>query len=318
ETDDATNIMDPVFWRFYLLYSRPEKKDVEFSWKELDKTVNNIFIDNVSNFINRVTSFAFSKFDGSIPGAEVEGEVRKEVKDTVVRVEDMFEAGSLSGGLREICELGNYGNRYFQKKKPWDTGDVNVVLSSLYAAKAIAIMLNPFVPSFSRDVYRIFGISDPSWDSIYQVPEGEINEPEPLLIKQDIDEIKGEYEEITKKRAKKTEEETGMSSQKVSFDDFSAMDIRVGKVAEVEKMPSADRLYKLEVDVGEKKLQTISGLKKHYSAAELQDKRVIVLTNLEPAKIHGEKSECMLLAAEGDSLSLLTTDKEVEPGANIA
>ncbi len=316
--DDAADIMDPVFWRFYLLYSRPEKKDVEFSWKELDKTVNNIFIDNVSNFINRVTSFAHSKFDGSIPDGEIEDEVKTRVRAVVDNLEELFESGSLSGALREICELGNYGNKYFQRKRPWDNLNEDVVLSSLYAAKALGIMLSPFVPSFSQDVYRIFGVTDPTWDSIFEVPSGTLKEPQPLLNKQDVDEIRDKYEEITRERAKKTEEETHMSTAKVSFDDFSAMDIRVGKVAEVEKMPSADRLYKLQVDVGGGELQTISGLKKHYSIEELQDKRVIVLTNLEPATIHGERSECMLLAAEGESLSLLTTDKEIGPGASIA
>lgn len=316
--DDATDLMDPVFWRFYLLYSRPEKKDVEFSWEELDKTVNNVFIDNVSNFVNRVTSFAYSRFDGAIPKGEVNDRVRKKVEETIGTVDDLMREGSLSGALREVCELGNYGNGYFQSERPWDTGDKDVVLSSLYIAKAIAIALEPFVPTFSDKVYEIFGLKDVNWESIFDVPGGNLSEPEPLLNKQDIDKIRQEYEKLTETRAKKSEEVSEMSEGRVSFDDFSAMDIRVGQVAEVERMPSADRLYKLQVDVGDKKLQTISGLKKHYSVDELQQKRVIVLTNLEPATIHGKKSECMLLAAEGKELSLLTTDKEVEAGANIA
>jgi len=93
--------------------------------------------------------------------------------------------------------------------------------------------------------------------------------------------------------------------------------MRTGKIREVEEVPGADNLYKLQIDVGKEELQTVSGLKNHYEAEELQDKLVIVLTNLEPATILGEKSECMLLAAEGDKLSLLTTDKELDPGAEI-
>lgn len=316
--DDATDIMDPVYWRFYLMFRRPEKKDVEFSWKELDKIVNKIFIDNASNFINRVSSFAYSRFNGVIPDVEVNGGIAERVDEAVRKVERSVENGSLSRGLREICELGNFGNRYFQKNRPWDTGDKGVVRSSLYMAKAIAIMLEPFVPSFSEEVYKIFDLHNVNWDSIYDDPRGKINEPEPLLVKQDVERMKGEYDQLVAKRSRKREEGKDMSGGQVSFDDFSAMDIRVGIVDQVELLPSADRLYKLSVDIEDDQLTTISGLKQHYSPEELDGKRVIVLTNLEPATIHGEKSECMLLAAEGDRLSLLTTDKDVKPGTNIA
>ncbi|MFW6070841.1 MAG: methionine--tRNA ligase, partial [Candidatus Bipolaricaulota bacterium] len=147
---DATDLMEPVFWRFYLLFQRPEKKDVNFSWNELDKAVNNIFIDNVSNFINRVTSFTYSRFGGSIPDGEVDEDIDDRIADTVDDVEEIIESGGLSGALREICELANYGNRYFQDRKPWETGDEDVIISSLKIARAISIMLEPFVPTFSR------------------------------------------------------------------------------------------------------------------------------------------------------------------------
>jgi len=316
--DDATELMDPVFWRFYLIFQRPEKKDVEFSWSELDKAVNNIFIDNVSNFVNRVTSFAYSRFDGTIPEGKVEREVAGEIDRTVSEVESIIESGGLSGAMREICDLANFGNAYFQDKKPWETGDESVVVSSLKVAKAISVMLEPFVPSFSEDVYKIFDLVDPDWDEISRTPSGKLREPKPLLEKQDVEGLKDEYE---KKVAGKTEQVEGipeMSKDRVSFDDFNAIDMRVGKIVNAEELSGADRLYKIQVDVGFDKLQTVSGLKKHYDLADLEDKQVIVLTNLEPATIHGEKSECMLLAAEGEELALLGLDKDLEPGAEVA
>ncbi len=315
--DDATDLMDPVFWRFYLIFQRPEKKDVEFSWSELDKAVNNIFIDNVSNFVNRVTSFTHSRFDGSIPEGRVEDAVEKRIEDTLSEVESVVESGGLSSALRAICDLANFGNRYFQEKKPWESGDADVVKSSLKVARAISIMLEPFVPSFSRQVYEIFDLKDPNWEDITKTPEGELNEPSPLLEKQDIDVLKDQYEEKVAEKTKETEEEKVMSKSTVSFDDFNALDMRAGKIVEVEELPGADRLYKIQVDVGEEQLQTVSGLKKHYELEELEDRQVVVLTNLEPAEIHGEKSECMLLAAEGEELALLTLDKDLEPGAEV-
>jgi len=315
---DATDLMDPVFWRFYLLFQRPEKKDVEFSWSELDKAVNNIFIDNVSNFVNRVTSFTYSRYDGSVPEADVKEEIDEKIEETVEEVEGIIESGGLSSALREICDLANFGNRYFQDKKPWETGDESVVVSSLKIARSISIMLEPFVPSFSNQVYEIFQLSDPGWEEVKGRPSGELSEPEPLLEKQDVEELKEEYKEKIAGQKNQMEEKPKMADNLVSFDDFNALDMRSGVIQEVEEIPGADRLYKIQVNVGEEVLQTISGLKNHYEKDQLRDKQVVVLTNLEPATIHGEKSECMLLAAEGEELALLTPDRELKPGAEIA
>ncbi|MBS3825338.1 methionine--tRNA ligase subunit beta, partial [Candidatus Bipolaricaulota bacterium] len=176
----------------------------------------------------------------------------------------------------------------------------------------------PFVPSFSKQVYEIFELSDPSWKEIRQDPSGKLSEPEPLLEKQDIKELRKKYKEKIANKTSKEEDKPKMSKSEISFEDFNDLDMRTGTIKEVKEVPGADNLYKLQIDVGKEELQTISGLKNHYEAEELQDKQVIVLTNLEPATILGEKSECMLLAAEGDNLSLLTTDKELDPGAEIA
>ncbi|MBS3739945.1 methionine--tRNA ligase [Candidatus Bipolaricaulota bacterium] len=316
--DDATDLMDPVFWRFYLMFQRPEKKDVEFSWSELDKAVNNIFIDNVSNFVNRVTSFTYSRYEGDIPEGSVEKKIDREIKETVTEVEKIIESGGLSSALREICDLANYGNRYFQDREPWETGDKDVITSSLKIAKAISVMLEPFVPSFSKQVYEIFELSDPSWKEIRQDPSGKLSEPEPLLEKQNVKELRKKYKEKIANKNRKEEDKPKMSKSEISFEDFNDLDMRTGKIKEVKEVPGADNLYKLQIDVGKEELQTVSGLKNHYEAEELQDKLVIVLTNLEPATILGEKSECMLLAAEGDNLSLLTADKELDPGAEIS
>jgi methionyl-tRNA synthetase len=315
---DATDLMDPVFWRFYLIFQRPENKDVEFSWSELDKAVNNIFIDNVSNFVNRVTSFTHSRYDGSIPEASVKAEIDEEIAKTVDEVERVIESGGLSSALREICDLANFGNQYFQDQEPWETGDEAVVVSSLKIARSISIMLEPFVPSFSDQAYEIFQLSDPAWEDVKGDPSGGLTEPEPLLEKQDVEKLKEEYEEKIAGQKNQTEEKSKMTDSRVSFDDFNALDMRSGVIQEVEEMSGADRLYKIQVDVGEEVLQTVSGLKKHYEVDELNNKQVVVLTNLEPATIHGEKSECMLLAAEGEELALLTADMELKPGAEIA
>ncbi len=108
-------------------------------------------------------------------------------------------------------------------------------------------------------------------------------------------------------------------SEPVSFRDFKKLEFRVSTVTMVEKVPGSDKLYRMMVDIGDKEIQIITGLVDYYEPEELQNKRIIVCTNLAPAKIFGQLSEGMLLAAEtkeGD-LALLTTDREIKNGAKI-
>ncbi len=104
----------------------------------------------------------------------------------------------------------------------------------------------------------------------------------------------------------------------VSFDDFKKIDMKIGEIIGVEHVPNADKLYVLQVDVGGKQIQLVAGLKQFYKEDELKGKKIIVVTNLDPVALRGVRSEGMLLAAqEGESVSLLTVDKDVAVGASI-
>ncbi|MCX6814169.1 MAG: methionine--tRNA ligase subunit beta [Candidatus Aenigmarchaeota archaeon] len=105
----------------------------------------------------------------------------------------------------------------------------------------------------------------------------------------------------------------------VSFKEFQGLDLRVGKVLSVENIPNADKLYKLSVDMGEKKITLVAGLRPYYKPEEMKGKKIIVVTNLDHVTLKGVTSEGMLLAAqEGNKVSLLTVDKDVKPGSKIS
>lgn len=311
--DEAIELLDPVYWRFYLLYSRPEKRDINFSWIELEKAINGVFVDNISNFVNRVVSFVNSSCDSVIPEASTDQYILQQIKDTKARVEEFIEDGNLSPALKEIAGLSVVGNEYFQKGKPWEGDKPTIVVSALHLVKALAIMLYPFVPSFSERVFQLLNLKAPEFDGMLELETGnQVKEAEVLLNKLDIDELKHKYEQIKSKK----EDVKAM----ISFDEFQKMDIRVGQVVEVENIKGSNKLYKLLVDIGEgTKLKSVAGLKKHYSKGDLVDQKAIVLTNLEPATIYGEKSECMLLACENKNgkVSLLQTDSDVEIGSTV-
>lgn len=104
----------------------------------------------------------------------------------------------------------------------------------------------------------------------------------------------------------------------VTIDDFTKMGLKVGIVEKVEDVEGADKLYKLTVDTGEKRT-LIAGVKKQYTPEQLLNKKIVVITNLEPATIRGIKSEGMLLAAsDGDKISIITPDEDVPAGAKVS
>ncbi len=104
----------------------------------------------------------------------------------------------------------------------------------------------------------------------------------------------------------------------VSFSDFSKIDIRVGKVLSVEDHPDADKLYVLRVDIGEKEIQLVAGVKNYYAADELMGKNIVILANLEPRTLRGVESQGMLLAAQSeDTISVLSPDREMPPGSKV-
>jgi len=104
----------------------------------------------------------------------------------------------------------------------------------------------------------------------------------------------------------------------LDFDDFKKIDLRVGRIIEIKNHPNADKLYVLTVDLGDEKRTIVAGLKQYYKPKDLLNKLVVLVANLEPKKLRGVESQGMILAAEKDGkVSLITVDREIEPGARI-
>ncbi|MFB6191529.1 MAG: methionine--tRNA ligase subunit beta, partial [Candidatus Nanohaloarchaea archaeon] len=140
-----------------------------------------------------------------------------------------------------------------------------------------------------------------------------LGEREELFEKIDVEDKKEDEED------EEQEAEGVKMTGDISFEEFQDLDIRIGEVLEVEEHPNADRLYKVQLDVGDEQLQTCAGLVNHYEPEELEGRKVVVLANLEASELRGEKSECMMLAAEDEegNVSLLGTEKEMEVGSEV-
>jgi len=303
--DDALEVMDAELWRFYLIYNRPEGRDVNFSWEELAKAVNGVFISNIANLVNRVLSFIQDRYEHIVPATEIDGEVTDRLAKTLASYERAMEGASLSHALREVCSLAVFGNEYFQRKKPWATKDNVAVASAFHLVKAMAILLSPIVPRYAAQVLEIMGVGKASWEETSLVSSGATIGPARVIVERiDVDRIKAKVESLAQER--------------VSFDDFTRLDMQVGKIVSVEDVSGADRLYKLRIDVGKRTLTIVAGIRNHYSPEDLIGHQVVVLVNLEPTVIRGVKSEGMLLVAgKGKGISLLAPDRDVPPGSSI-
>ena len=321
--DEAIEYYPADYWRFYLAKRLPTDHDTNFSWEDFESEINNVLNDTVGNFVNRTLSLAEQWFDNEVPEpspTEKDREVLEETREIVEEYKKAFENHEPKEALNRGLELARLGDRYLSEEEPWNNEDrrEETIFVALQIIHTLASTLYPFIPESGEKMIEMLGEDIQldeeadllSEDSLRPLEAGhELGEREILFEKIDVSE---HTEDNT------MSEEHEFNEKTVSFDEFGKMDIRVGKVKEVQEHPNADRLYKVQVDVGEAVLQTCAGLRNHYSAEELQGRKVIVLANLEPAELRGETSECMMLAAEDDeSVSLLTTDDDLEIGSKI-
>lgn len=304
--DEALSLLPPVYWRFYLFYNRPETKDAEFSWAELDKAVNAVFVDNIGNFVHRVLSFVWNKYGGRVPDRPTVEAVRAKIRNVTEEVWAAVVRGQLASALRAVAGLADFANGFFQSRAPWATGDEEAVSSAVHLVKALAILLDPFVPMFSREVYSILGIKAAKLADLEEGCSGLqlATRPQPLLAHVDVEDLKRRYAVL---------KEEGL----ISLEEFRRIDLRVGRVVHAEEVPGADKLLKLLLDLGDRRIQVVAGIRRHYKPEELQGKLVAVVANLKPAVIRGIRSEGMILAATDGKLALIGPDREVEPGTTI-
>ncbi len=322
--DDALRVMDGELWRFYLLYNRPEGRDVNFSWEELEKAVNGVLISNIANLFNRVLSYIQTKHDGIVPAEAVDEEVRDAVAKHVSAYQDAMEAGALSQGLRAVCELACFGNEYFQRKAPWATGDDQAVAGAAHFVKAMAVLLLPYMPTYAGGALRILGVDEPTWDHVGSKIGGRrLREGSVMLERIDIDTLRSETNVAERAAVQGAASEDGVSEaapgEQITFDEFQRLDLRIARITEVAEIEGADKLYRLSVVIGANDKRTcVAGIKAHFAPDDLVGRSVLVVANLEPTVIRGVRSECMILAAKGERLALLEPNPPVEPGTAVA
>jgi methionyl-tRNA synthetase len=325
--------------RYALCAAAPETKDNDFTWKDFQARNNNELVAILGNFVNRTIVLTHKFYDGKVPAFNYREEgfeeavVATQILHAKEKIEKSIEQFRFREALFEVMEVARMGNKFLADNEPWKLIKTNEVKTAaimnlaLQICANLSILLKPFLPFSANKLENTLGKSF-GWDDIGSMllmkEHDPIAQPELMYEKIEDDVIEKQLQKLA--QSKLANEQTNVAVQTLSelkaditYDDFDKLDLRVGKVLEAEKVPKADKLLKLTVDLGFEKRTILSGIAEYYQPDELVGKLVTVVANLAPRKIRGIESQGMLLMAGNDFGKLYSVgpEREIEPGSVV-
>jgi methionyl-tRNA synthetase len=325
--DEFLNIFPADPLRYALAANLPENKDTDFYWKEFQAKNNSELADILGNFVNRTFIFASKHFEGKVPPLvnpqEIDNEMLKLMEAHPQKVGDLLERYKIRDAVFEMINLARAGNKYFNDSEPWVAvknnkeqcgTTVHICLQIIYE---LAIILSPVIPNTTAKMLKMLNAESTDWDKAgkgFLKAGHKLNKPEILFTKIEDSDIEAQINKLPKE-----EEIESAGIDEISFEEFSKVDLKIGKIIAAEKINKSDKLLKLQVKVGKKKKQVVAGIAKSYDPEQLIDKKVIVVANLKPAKLFGTESQGMLLAVEDSEgqLNLIEVPNNVIEGTKV-
>jgi methionyl-tRNA synthetase len=335
----------PDTLRYYLTTVGGYQDDIDFSWDRFAERVNGELVGNVGNFAYRSLLFAHRNYGGT-PDAEVSEEVEERIAEAVETFEDAIRDYSTRQATQAAVELAGFGNEYIQRHEPWNLDDEEaapVIRDCVQIAKAVAVLVYPAAPETAGRLWDQLdedgSVADAALDAALEAPPAAFDEPEELFEKVEEErvadlnrkleerveeaaaEADGDADEETESDEASEADEGGMdveplADERISFDDFQDLDIRVGRVETAEPIEDSDDLALLTVDIGVETRQVVAGIKQLHDLDTLPGQKVVLLANMEKAELFGYESNGMVLAA-GEQADLLTTHEDAEPGEKV-
>ncbi len=326
---------DPL--RYCLAANAPETKDADFSWKEFQQRNNNELADILGNFVNRSLTFLQKHFDNTVPTPGQFDPLDQEMLSRLARapeeIGNFLENFEVRKAVAAFMDFARFANKYFNDQQPWITikQQPDKCATTFYVCaqvlKGMAILMEPVLPFSAQTLWQMLNIRTPlaecRWEDAGQpdIPsDHRLNQPQILFIKIDDEVIEAEIRKlqtITNKTEPKAEEP--LMSEKIPYEQFQKVELRVATVLEAEKVEKADKLLKMKIDLGTEQRTIVAGIALHYTPDQMVGKQIVVVANLEPAKIRGIESNGMLLAAVSDDqkLSLIVPEKQMPNGTAI-
>lgn len=332
---------DPL--RYYLASVAPETKDSDFNWQDFQGRNNSELADILGNLINRTLTFARKQFDAKVPQRgeldALDQEMVRMLAEAPAKIGELLEHYELRKATAAIIDVARFANKYFNDQEPWRSSRDNrekcatTINLCIHAARTLAVIMAPVLPFSAEKLWAMLGhndsVHDQPWDGCGEsvLPDGHaLGQEQILFTKIEDSQIEPELERLRKAlaamRGEPIEEPKPPAPEfkpRISYDEFAKVDLRLARVVKAEKVEKADKLLKLDLEVASEPRTIVAGVAKHYQPEELVGKMIVIVANLEPAKIRGIESNGMLLAAEDGQgrMAILSPQGPIDSGAKV-
>ena len=339
--------------RYVLCANAPETKDNDFTWKDFQDRNNSELVSIFGNFLNRTWVLMHKLCGGKVPPLhldildDTDRNLMEEISNTAEKVKSLLEEFKFRDALFEVIDLSRKGNRYMQEKEPWivarqlaENPDAqksidNCLHLCLQLTANLAILINPFLPVTAKKMIGMMKVVEKmlDWENAGKLKllsvGYSLREPQLLFRKIEDEEIAAQVEKLKAglvKPATTTMETTSETAEatpakaEIQFEDFAKIDLKVGTITAAEKVAKADKLLKLEIDLGSETRTIVSGIALHFDPLAIVGKQVTVVTNLAPRKMRGIESNGMILMAEDadGKLQFVNPDVAVGNGSGVS
>ena len=329
--DDLVHFFGVDAVRYFVLSEMPFAQDGSITWQLVMERINSELANVYGNLVNRTIAMTNKYFNGQLTDPDCFEELDQQLidtcKQTVTKYYEKMDQLRVADAIDTVFDLLRRSNKYIDETSPWtlakqpeNKARLNTVLYNLLESIRVAsVLLTPFMPETSKEVFRQINTEKTDFASIetwgnYEKNNKVVETTNVLFAR--VDEKKT-MDEIMQYMESKAEVKTTFKEE-VSIEDFDKLDIRIGTVMDCQRHPKADKLLVFDIKCGSDRRTIVSGIAQYYQPEDLIGKKVAFIANLAPRKLRGIESKGMILSAEDakGNLEVVTVDR-VEDGADI-